>query len=111
MGFLTPKAQAAKNLDGGHLTVERVEVQAIHKSRLQEFFAEFICLVDAIVSDGLIIAFDGVNCIYDVLRHFQLGEFDYVMQRLVGLQSGENITENDDRCFTVSNRMLSKFRV
>ena len=87
--FLTPHPQPLQDLDGGHLTVQGVEVDAGDAARVEECAADLDALLDAIVPDRLVIVLDRVDGVDHFLRHLQLGQFADVAQRLVGLYQGE----------------------
>lgn len=77
-GFLIPQSEAAQDLDGGYLSVEGVEVDAVDLAGGEECLTHRHGLVHTVVTDGLVIVFDWVNGIEDLLGNFQLGEFDDV---------------------------------
>lgn len=71
-----------------------VQVRVVHP-RCKQSFARLHGLVDAKVSDGLVIFLDGVDGVDDLLRDLQLGQADNVTQGLVGLwQGGVQLARN-----------------
>lgn len=83
-----PHAQLSEDLGGGHLAVQRVEVEARHLTALQQHSAHLHRLVDAVVADGGIVVFDGLDDLGDLLGDLQFRQFDQLAQRLVALGVG-----------------------
>lgn len=89
--LLVPQPKPLEHLYCRHLAVQRVEMDArdVHVRviypRCKQSFAHLHSLVNAKLSDGLVIFFDGVDGVDDLLRNLQLGQADNVTQGLVGL--------------------------
>lgn len=71
-----PQAQLPQHLHGGHLPIQRVEVETRDVPRLQQDAAHLHRQVDSIVTDGSVVVLDGFDDFGDVLRHLQLGQLD-----------------------------------
>ena len=86
LGLLTPHAQSLENLDGRHFPVERVEMETVDPTAVEQLFAQVEGQIHAVVSDRLIIVLDGFNGVDYLLRHFKFGQLHNVSERLVRLQ-------------------------
>lgn len=100
-GVFYPQAQLSEHLHGGDLAVQRVEVEAGHPAAVQEHAAHLHRLVDAVVTDGSVVVFDGLDDLGDLLWHLELRQLDELTQGLVTLERNRLKSS-----FTCSERLL-----
>jgi len=84
-GVFYPEAQLPQHLDGGHLAVQCVHVEAGHLAAVQQRAAHLHGMLDAVVADGRVVVLDGLDDARHLLRHLQLGQLHQLPQRLVAL--------------------------
>lgn len=60
-------------------------MEAWHQATGQKLLAQAHSLLNAIVSDGIVIVFDRLNHVLDLLRYLQLGQFHKLPKGMVAL--------------------------
>lgn len=80
-----PQPQALEDSCTGHLSVEGVEMHSMRHVPVKQLPDEGRGVVDAVVSDGLVVVLERRHHLHDLVWHVQLAEFDDVSQGLVRL--------------------------
>ena len=80
-----PESQSLQDGNGGDLAIQGIQVNASSVARVEQVLDHGDGLMDAIVTDGVIVALQRLDHVLDLVGNFQLGQLHNVTEGVVAL--------------------------